>query len=329
MSFKDRFLGRVEAKPALRWGLIGEGLEAERLRAAYQAEGAELIAQAPAAGADEVIRASNLQAVEVVAQPELQTQIALRCLTAGLHTSIGAPLALDLRGADDLIRASTGHHVILRVRNHLLYYDPVLKAKQLLENRAVGRLMTLKLMVKYGKGCDTAGAEPRADWILRRETGYLALSAYFFGPAAKVHARLEPGASSVLIWKYQESYQFGYLQLDFCPGLHVRTFTEPIARWIEITGTGGMLFIPRGEGQLLRGPALMVRGRDTTTAYEMVQDDFRQVWPNLAREMIQVVRQPRPVRSNAALSRQALLLALSAGQSAGCRDEVALLAHPD
>ena len=324
MSFKDRFLGRIEAKPRLKWGLIGQGVEAERLRAAYQAEGAELIGQAAAAAADEVIRAPGLQAVEVVAPPEAQTQVARRCLAAGLHTSIGAPLALDLRDADDLIRAASAHHTILRVRNHLLYYEPVFKAKQLLADHALGRLMTLKLMVKYGQGCDTAGAENRADWILRRETGFLALSQYFFGPAAKVHARLEPGASSVLMWKYQEHYQYGYLQLDFCPGLHVRTFTDPVSRWIEITGTGGMLFIPRGEGQLLRGPALMVRGRETTTAYEMVQDDFRQVWPNLAREMFQVVYLRQPVRSDAALSRQALLLALLAGQSASRKDEVAL-----
>jgi predicted dehydrogenase len=324
MSFKDRFLGRVEAKPKLKWGLIGEGPEAERLRLAYQAEGAELIAQASAANADEVIRAPKVQAVEIVSSPETQTQIARRCLTAGIHASIGAPLALDLGGADDLIRAGQSHSVTLRVRNHLLYYEPVFKAKQLLDNRAIGRLMTLKLTVKYGKGCATAGSENRPDWVLRRETGFLALSAYFFGPAAKVHARLEPGLSSVLMWKYQENYQYGYLQLDFCPALHVRTFTDPVHRWIEITGTGGMLFIPRGEGQLLRGPALMVRGRDTTTAYEMVQDDFRQVWPNLAREMHQAVYRQHPVRSDAALSRQALLLALAAGQSAAARDEAAV-----
>ena len=324
MSFKDRLLGRVEARPRLRWGLIGGGQEAERLKRAYQAEGAELLAEAAAERADEVIRAPEVQAVEIVAEPEAQTAIARRCLQAGLHASIGAPISLTLGDADDLIRAAVAHQVCLRVRNHLLYYEPVFKAKHLLDDRAIGRLMTLKLMVKYGQGSDTAGAENRAEWILRLETGSLALASYFFGETAKVHARLEPGPSSVVMWKYRENYQFGYLQLDFCPRLHVRTFTEPIARWIEITGTAGMLFIPRGEGQLLRGPALMVRGRDTTTAYEMVQDDFRQVWPNLAREMIRAVFQRRPVRSDGALSRQALALALAAAESAEAGDERAV-----
>jgi predicted dehydrogenase len=322
MGLKDRLLGRIEARPRLKWGLIGEGPEAERLRDAYSGQGADLVAQAPAERADEVLRVPGLQAVEIVTAAAAQVAIARRCLSAGLHTSLGAPLAMTLGDADDLIRIAASHQITLRVRNLFLYYEPVLKAKQLLDDRALGRLETLKLMVKYGRGSDTAGAEDRADWVLCRETGFLALAGYFFGPIAKVHARLEPGVSSVLMWKYQEHYQYGYLQLDFCPGLHVRTFTEPIARWIEITGTTGMLFIPRGEGQLLRGPALMVRGRDTTTAYEMVPDDFRQVWPNLAREMTQVVYQQRPVRSDGALSRQALALALAAGKSAARHEEV-------
>lgn len=292
---------------------------------AYQAEGATLAAQAPVERGEEVFRATGLHAVEIVAEPEAQGRLAERCLSAGIHTSLGAPLALNLTQADQLIRLAASRGVVLRVRNPFLYYPPVLKAKQLLAEESLGRLETLKLMVKYGRGLNLSADSLGAEWWLGRESAFLALAAYFFGPVAKVYANFQPGASSILMWKYQEHHQYGYLQLDFCPGLHVRTFTEPMARWIELTGTSGMLLIPRGEGQMLRGPALMLRGRDTTIAYEMLEDDFRQVWSQMAREMVQVVFQGRAVRSDGTIFRQALALALAGIQSAAEHQEINLV----
>jgi len=168
----------------------------------------------------------------------------------------------------------------------------------------------------------------RADWLIENETSYLGLAEYLVGPVAKVWARLESKATNgipctnLVMWKYQEKHQYGYLQIDFAPGLHVRTFTEPIYRCAEITGNSAKIFIGRGEGQLLRQPALMVRGRDRTTVYELIKDDWRDIYPAMAQDMISAVLFGKGPRSNAELARSALRLALAAKKSSVKREEI-------
>jgi predicted dehydrogenase len=205
------------------------------------------------------------------------------------------------------------------VRQHILYYDPVIKAKNLIEKNVAGRLVNLKLLLKV-TGIKNASLD-RGNWLIENETSCLALAEYFFGPVQKVYARLEPHetngipCSNVVVWKYCERHQYGYLQVDFTPGLHVRTFTDPIFRAVEITGNDGKIFINRAEGQLLRQPVLLVRTRDRTIVHELVKDDWREVYPAMAKDMINSVISGKLPGSTAESSRNALQLALAAKAS--------------
>lgn len=330
MTWKDRFWGREDRIEPVKTAVIGEGPEAERLAKVYAAaEGIELVAGSPypLLGADEGIRTPGLMAAEIVAPAEKRAELAADCLRAGLFTSVEPPPTAEaLKELSWLARA---YQVPLRFRLLPLYYPIYQEVKRLLNDDVAGRPMTLKLMLRRGKGSEMPADHDQARWLIEHELGFLALAPWLIGPVAKVYAKMHKTAaaggpaSALLLWKYRAIHQMGYLQMDFCPELHVRTFTDPVHRSLEVTGVGGLVIATRGEGQLLRQPALIVRGKTTTTAFEMIEDDWRAVYPNLASEIARVFACPKtPLRGHPDLALAALHLALAAQKSREQGEEV-------
>jgi predicted dehydrogenase len=313
-------------KAPIKVGLIGEGVEAGRLAEAIKTiPDLELAATAAADKADEVIRTPGLQAVEIVAPVDKRFGIAAAAIKAGLFVSVEAPASAN--ELFDLDRLAQSYKFPLRVRLLPFYYPPFTEAKRLTAEDAAGLPMFIKMCARYGKGAAWPAEIDPASWVREHDLGFLALAPWIMGPVEKVHARLEKSPSSaprsaVISWKHAASHRFGYLQLDFCPGLHVRSFHEPVHRLIEITGVGGLIFANRGEGQLLRQPSLHVHGKSISTIFEILPDDWDEVYLNLARETVQVLRQAAQPLSSPPLAAQGLSLLQAAVKSAEKGDEV-------
>ena len=344
MGMWERLKGR-EAGPPVKAAVVGEGPEAGRLASAYEltagvetvgseilqpADGvvrAPVVRPASLASFETVIRTAGLRAVEIVAPVAERYDLAAAALKAGLFTSVEAPAGLDQ--LLELGRLADTYGVPVRIRLGPLYYPPYQEARRLVNEEAVGRPMALKLLVRRGRGTElAAGLDPGA-WIMEHELGFIALAPWLIGPIAKVYARLDrPGGenppSALVMWKYSGLHQYGHLQVDFCPGLHVRTFTAPVHRFLELTCVGGTIMVTRGEGQLLRMPALLVRGKSTTTSLEMVPDDWREVYKNLARETVKIINDGAAPLSTPAVAAEAVRLVQSAISSAQQGDETGL-----
>lgn len=321
MSWRDRFWGRDDKIFPVRLAVAGEGAEADRLVQAYSAvEGIDLLGGSPRplAEMESVLRTAGLQAVEIVAPPETRAELAAEALRAGLMASLDAPLTVN--ELKELSWLSRAYQTPLRFRLLPLYYPPYQEVKRLLRQDTVGEPFSLKLMVRVGQGAALPPDIHPGQWLLEREIGYLALAEWLLGPVEKVYAKWHNSvparpASALVMWKYKRPHCFGYLQLDFCPFLHVRTFTDPVHRALEITGVGGLLFATRGEGQLLRQPPVIVRGRSNTTALEMVPEDWREVYLSLARETVSLFQRKRAAAGMAELALSALNLVQAARKS--------------
>ena len=192
----------------------------------------------------------------------------------------------------------------------------------------MGQPLCLKLAVRRGEGTLLPeGFDPLA-WIEEHELGYVALSHWLLGPVAKVYMRQprgKPGpapASTLIMWKYAEIHQYGYLQMDFCPELHIRTSTDPVHRFLELALVGGVIMVTRGEGQLLRMPVVIIRGKTTATSLETVPDDWREVYANLARETHAHLTGEKPMAATTQLATSSLNLVKAARQSLSQGEEV-------
>lgn len=289
--------GRKKSRP-VPVAVIGEGPPAERLAAAYgENPHTALAAMAPPDKAQEILAIPGLKGVEITASGSPGLEIALQSLKKGFFTSVELPEDSDkLR---QLQETAVVAGTTLRIRMLPLYYPPYRELKKLVAQDHIGRPINLRLSVKWGRGLAGPGVKPREALI--REAGFLALAPWIMGPVAEVYARIEEGLesghtpSAVVAWKHEERSRYGYLQLDFCPQLHIRSEDQPVHRMIQLTGLGGIVTASRGEGQLMRAPALTIRSKNATTSFETLPDKWSEVYTGLAAELAAVVRKRKPV----------------------------------
>jgi predicted dehydrogenase len=327
MGLLEKIRHRGEGETLVKGAILGTGPIAELLTDGYRkCEGIELVAIQPIEKAEAVIKTPGLEFIEIIAPLEDRTRIAEKCLGAGLFTSMDS--VPDPQVIERLKAIAGKEDCCLRFRLYPLYYAPFREVKRLVDEDHLSRPISLKLTLRTGKGSEIAEGQDPLQWVIDHELGYLALSGWIMGDVEKVYARqvnrgrTESPGSALIMWKYASHHQFGYLQIDFSTGLHVRTSTEPVHRFLELTLLGGFIMVTRGEGQLLRMPPVIVRGRSTTTAFEMVEDDWRDVYTSLALETYDNIKQKKPIVGTSGLADSSLRLALAAVKSCAQGDEV-------
>jgi predicted dehydrogenase len=329
MGLIARFLGRKESRPLVKTIILGKGVMAGRLAAAYKnCAGIDFLGIRPIGEVDAILGIPGLKAVEIVAEPRERARIAGKCLGAHLFTSLDTPP--DREAIEDLNSLAKANNTSVRFRLYPLYYPPYQELKRLLDEDHLGLPVSLKLQVRRGKGTFIPERFDPLEWILEHELGFLALAHWLMGRIEKVYVRHDkrninkaPG-STLIMWKYSNIHQYGYLQLDFCPELHVRSFTDPVHRFLELTLVGGVIMVTRGEGQLFRMPAILVRGKSTTTSFEMVPDDWREVYNSLPREIHSHLLGRNPLAPTMELATSSIQLVRSAMKSLEQGEEVSL-----
>jgi predicted dehydrogenase len=317
MSVIDRILGKEKSPDPIKIAVVGEGMEAGLLAAAYEVnQDAELVGceiksygdgvirqpviETPPLGSlEDILLTTGLEAIEIVALENERTKLAKTAIKAGLMVSMEAPI--NEEELNELSSLASAYNVPLRFRLHSFYYPPYMEMKRIVSGDGLGRPVSLKMTVRRGKGTEVPENHDPFTWIRQNELGFLALAGQLMGDIELVYTNTSTSkngtpAPLMIMWKYKSEHQYGYIQLDFCPDLHIRTFTDPVHRAMELTCIGGLAFATRGEGQMHRMPALSIRGKSTTTAFEVIEDDWRAVYKNMANETVNVLRGKKKVK---------------------------------
>ena len=175
---------------------------------------------------DAVLAAAHLRSAVIVAPSGERARIADKSLPAGLIASVD-PIP-DPQAMEDPRVLAGRYRSTLRFRLHLLHYPPYREVKRLVAEDHLSRPICLRLPVRRGKGTEIPEGLDPLQWILEHEPGFLALSGWPMGATLKFHARQakrggkEAPGSAEIMWKYAGHHQFGYLQLDSCPGHPLR-----------------------------------------------------------------------------------------------------------
>jgi predicted dehydrogenase len=319
MGFWQRLVNLEEKIDPVRVALIGDDCaERKRLEVAYSADPRTKINfSGPTDDLKKAARTSNVELVELFAPVGQRAELCGMCLDAGVNVSAAMPPAENAEAIDQLKEKAEQRSKFVRVRNECLYYEPYQKARELIADEKVGWGMMLKLIAKH-RNAPARGFD-RGTWLLENESGYLALAEYLYGPVEKIfmlggESAVNPGSTLVGL-KFKTPHRLGYMLIDFAPELQVRTFNEPVFRQVWATGTAGVLMVNRGEGQLWRAPVLWLRAKDYSRTWEMLKDDWNLVYPAMAEETYQAVRNNRPVISGLASARTGIVLSQAAGRS--------------
>jgi predicted dehydrogenase len=198
-------------------------------------------------------------------------------MDAGKHVSLQKVMTTTVADADRLVERAKTAKGVFRVFENFIFYPPVMKAKELVDQGAIGDLVSIRVKSNPGRSKTAWPVPAYADaWRQDRalngggpvafDDGHhkFALGWLFMGLAEEVHAwigetpRPEGGivdAPAIISWKFPRN-RFGHLEIAYSPELELVTVHYAQDDRLEITGTSGVIAIARGHGRLVEGPAL-------------------------------------------------------------------------
>jgi predicted dehydrogenase len=281
----------------------------------------------------------SVDAVEILLPHHLHAAVTLAALDAGKHVSLQKPMTTRLADADLLVERSRTATGVLRVFENFIFYPPTTKAKELIDQGAIGTPQTIRIKSNPGRS-RTAWEVPAAADSWRQDMSQsgggplafddghhkFATAWHFMGLAEEVHAwigsteRPDGGvfdAPAIISWKFAGN-RYGNLEIVYSPELDITTVHYAQDDRLEITGTSGVISITRGHGRLGDQPPLILQagGRVEGFSFPDAELGWEASFVHSTRHWIESLRAGTPPHLTAAEGRDVLRFTLAAQLSA-------------
>jgi predicted dehydrogenase len=234
-------------------------------------------------------------------------------LARGAHVSVQKPMAMTLADIDRMIEAAQRAQRHLKVFENFVFYPPIVKARELIREGAVGRPLHCRMRTVVGDQRYTWPIDP-ATWQWRRdlakpgENGRLtfddghhkmAVALWLFGPVRDVYARIDttetgPGAfvdaPSSMVWRHVDPPIHLIWDFAYAPKLRVRTSYYALDEAIEITGETGVIKITRITGDPMDEPGLTLYADGRRIEFHDVETDWGASFRDSTQHFVRVLR---------------------------------------
>ncbi len=279
----------------------------------------------------------SVDLVDILLPHHLHADAALAAFAAGKAVSLQKPMTLTLEDADRLIDAARAAKVPFRVFENFIFYPPIVKAKQLVDEGAIGAPITIRLKSNSGSR-KTAWTVPDAARAWRQGPGKagggpsvfddghhkFAIAWHFMGQAEKVHAWI--GETEMPDGSFRDSpamisfrfpgNRYGNFEVVHSPDLTVLTEQYAQDDRVEITGTEGVVMVNRGHGQLADVAPVALLRDGQLTEFRDLETGWVTSFVHCARHYIDALRTGAPARLSGEEARDVLRFALAAEESA-------------
>jgi predicted dehydrogenase len=137
----------------------------------YQADRTQQRFEIPMIYADyqEMLEQEKLDAVYICLPNKLHYQAASAALRHGLHVYCEKPMGLSAQEAQDLAEQAEQAGLVLMPGYHLRFHEHFLRAKQLLEERRLGKILQVQASAVYSG--PYRGWDPKSDWSFNPGSG--------------------------------------------------------------------------------------------------------------------------------------------------------------
>ncbi len=294
---------------------------------------------------DDLLARPDVDLVEILLPHHLHLEAAEKAIAAGKIVSLQKPMCVSSDEADRLVAAAEASERPFKVFENFIFYPPVMKAKQLVEEGAVGTPLAIRLKSNQGSG-RTAWEVPRAAnaWRQRRDQSgggplvfddghhKFALAWHFMGNPTEVHAFIgstttpdgsRVDAQSLISFRFPEN-RIGSLEVVYSPDLHIMTHHYAQDDRVEITGTRGVLWINVGHGRLGDPPPVALYRDGSLTTYQDMATGWEESFILSTRHYLEVLEHGGAPVLTAEEGRQVLRFGLAAEESARTGQTVAV-----
>ncbi len=289
----------------------------------------------------------DVNAVEILLPHHLHREVAIAALQAGKHVSLQKPPTLTLGELDDVHEAATAAARRLRVFENFMHYPPHVKARELVQEGAIGEPISVRIKTAAGRFDDGWRVPPSSQaWRMNPETcgggptcfdhGYHCynMGRFFIAePVERVHAWIHVnrfGADAfvdgpaLISWKYADVAKFGSWEVIASVGMRVRSQYYASDDRIEIHGLEGIIWVNRCTGVLLDEPALVLYRDGETRAWHDIPSDWAESFRLGAHDFIDALIEGRQPAQDAEEASATLRFAIAAHLSACEAREVRL-----
>ncbi|MEM5297193.1 Gfo/Idh/MocA family oxidoreductase [Burkholderia sp. JPY481] len=239
---------------------------------------------------DRFLAREDIDLVEILLPHHLHLPVALKAMAAGKIVSLQKPMCVDLAEADQLVAAAEAYDRPFKVFENFIFYPPVLKARELIDQGAIGTPLSIRIKSNPARSA-TAWEVPPSASAWRSEKSHagggplvfddghhkFALAWHFMGDPEEVHAFIGdtegPGgmrfdAQSIISFRFPGN-RVGNLEIVYSPDMELVTRHYAQDDRVEITGTSGVLFINGGHGRLGATPPVTLYRDGQLTTYDV------------------------------------------------------------
>ena len=240
---------------------------------------------------EDVLNDSNVDAVELLTPTFLHAEQIIAGLEAGKHVSCQKPVAVDVAEMGEIVAAVERADTYFRTTENFLYYPPIVKARELILDGAVGDVSMVRIRTLRG-GMETAtlpimeGAMTWRQDPSRNAGGMLfddgwhkvATAIWLGGGVERVSALMTRSKDfvdetpSVAMWKYVGGERLAVIEYAGASEMPMRTRYYPADEFMEVIGSKGVLWVTRCTGEMLDMPPVMLHLGDETVSYQVPMD---------------------------------------------------------
>ena len=245
---------------------------------------------------DELLRL-DLDLVDVLTPHPLHAEMAVAAMRAGAHVSVQKPMAMTVAEADRMITTATETGRQLKCFENFVFYPPLVRAKALLDEGAIGRPLHFRMKVVSG--------DRQRGWPVPAETAawrqalgrsgqggplvfdhghhMLAVACWLFGDVRDAFARIEEtalpngtvvDAPASLTWRHRDPPVHGIWDITIAPKMRIRTDYYAVHERFEIQGETGIITVSRCSDHLLDEPALTLYADGEVRAFHNLETDW-------------------------------------------------------
>jgi predicted dehydrogenase len=243
---------------------------------------------------EDLLDDSEVDAVEILTPTHLHKDHVVAAARAGKHVSCQKPMANSVAEARIMLAAADQAGIVFRVSECFYHYPPLVEAKRLIADGAIGTPTMLRIRTVVGDtdspfqaALDPAGYEWRFD--SRSPGGHLfddivhkyAVALWLFPERiSSVQAVVRPGAlffetPTAAIFEYERDDLLGTMEVTHAPHMRLRTRYYGADEVFEVQGTDGFVWVTRATGEMLDlSPLLWHRSDGTMVAFSNLDADW-------------------------------------------------------
>ena len=240
---------------------------------------------------DEILADPKVDAVEILTPQLLHESMTIAAARAGKHIALQKPMTIDLASADRMIEAVQDAGVVFKITENYVFYPPIVLAKKLVEDGAIGDLVHVR--IQFISGPEGGWEVPAAAWEWRLQEAnagrgpstfdhghHLWSTSWFLGGQVERVSGWIDSSDGIIdcpanfMWKYADNVRYG--SCSFVHGSHLRVPSKYYSNdeWIDLLGSRGVVSIRRCTGNIKDGPPVVVFDGERHCAYDEVAADW-------------------------------------------------------